>query len=470
MRRPMMFAPRVFAPRVFAPRATARLGALVSALVLATPAARAVAQATPVVAPAAAYEARPSGWRDAIPLAQRTAPAVVQARGLERNAEANYRSARGAYIPSLSLSAGTARTQGVQFFQGQLVPLTGNPWNYNNGLSATLQLFDGNQRWSEIQRVKATQRVADVTTTQAQFDAELQVKQQYYAALAARESEAAARAQLEQAQQQLRASAARVAAGVATKSDSLRSAIQVGNAQLAVLTSQNDLRVANAALTRVIGSSTTVTALPEDTLDTVQPLPTEADLASYVATGPAVLLAEANLASALASRKSQRSAYLPTLSMTYSYAFTQSSKTFSGSDIWLFSGGNPNRQNLNFNLSYQIFNGFTREGQSVQQDVAVANADASLRDARLAVRATLTTLLRSLQNAQARVQVQLAAIAASEEDLRVQQQRYNLGASTLLDLLTSQTQLNQARQSLIQARFDGRVARAQLASLIGRPL
>jgi outer membrane protein len=261
-----------------------------------------------------------------------------------------------------------------------------------------------------------------------------------------------------------------VAAGVATKSDSLRSAIQVGNAQLAVLTSQNDLRVANAALTRVIGSSTTVTALPEDTLDTVQPLPTEADLASYVATGPAVLLAEANLASALASRKSQRSAYLPTLSMTYSYAFTQSSKTFSGSDIWLFSGGNPNRQNLNFNLSYQIFNGFTREGQSVQQDVAVANAEASLRDARLAVRATLTTLLRSLQNAQARVQVQLAAIAASEEDLRVQQQRYNLGASTLLDLLTSQTQLNQARQSLIQARFDGRVARAQLASLIGRPL
>ena len=73
---------------------------------------------------------------------------------------------------------------------------------------------------------------------QARFDAELSVKQQYYAALAARESEAAAKAQLEQAEQQLKASAARVAAGVATKSDSLRSAIQVGNAQLAVLTAR----------------------------------------------------------------------------------------------------------------------------------------------------------------------------------------------------------------------------------------
>ena len=76
----------------------------------------------------------------------------------------------------------------------------------------------------------------------------------------------------------------------------------------------------------------------------------------------------------------------------------------------------------------------------------------------------------TLQNAQARVQVQLAALAASDEDLRVQQQRYALGASTLLDLLTSQTQLNQARQALIQARLDGRIARAQLSSLVGREL
>ena len=68
------------------------------------------------------------------------------------------------------------------------------------------------------------------------------------------------------------------------------------------------------------------------------------------------------------------------------------------------------------------------------------------------------------------MQVQLAAVAASEEDLRVQQQRYGLGASTLLDLLTSQTQLNQARQALIQARLDGRIARAQLSSLVGREL
>lgn len=59
---------------------------------------------------------------------------------------------------------------------------------------------------------------------------------------------------------------------------------------------------------------------------------------------------------------------------------------------------------------------------------------------------------------------------AAEEDLRVQQQRYALGASTLLDLLTSQTTLNQARSDLIAARYDYRVAKAQLEALVGREL
>ena len=431
----------------------------------------AVLGAAPLYAQASVDDgARPISLRDAIEMAQRNAPAIVSAHGLERIANGAHRSALAAFVPSLSFTAGTGNTKGVQFFQGQLVPLTGNPWNYNNGLAANLELFDGGRRRSELNRVRATGEVAGQTLVQARFDASLQVKQQYYAALAARESEAAARAQLEQAEQQLRASSARVAAGVATKSDSLRSAIAVGNARLAVLTSQNDLRVANAALTRVVGSTTALTVSPSDTLDVASVLPDEAELTNLVGDGPAIRLAEANFGAAKATKTSQKSQYLPALTMSYNYSFNQSSKSFAGGNLLLLGGNDPNRQTLNFNFSYPIFNGFVREQQTLQLDVALTNADAQLRDARLAARQNLTSLMRLVQNAQARIQVQQASIAAAEEDLRVQQQRYGLGASTLLDLLTSQTQLNVARQALIQARFDGRVARAQLSSLIGREL
>lgn len=415
-------------------------------------------------------EARPISLREAVESAQRNAPAIVQARGLERNAAAARRAAYGAFIPSLNLSASSNRTQGVQFFQGQFVPLQGNPWNYSNGVGANLQLFDGGSRFAELSRTRAAAEVADVQMLTARFDASLQVKQQFYAALAARESEAAALTQLEQADQQLKASTARVAAGVATKSDSLRSAIQVGNAQLALLTAQNDLRVANAALTRVIGSDLLVTASVSDTALVMPELPGADELERLINDGPALRLAEANLESAKAGKRSQRSSYLPTLNLSYNYSTNQSSRAFAGDNLFLLGGQNPNRQTLNFNFQYNIFNGFARESQSVQADVTLRNAEAQLRDAKLAARQNFSSLLRTIANARARVDVQQAAIASAEEDLRVQQQRYQLGASTLLDLLTSQTQLNQARMTLIQARFDLRVAYAQLESLIGREL
>ena len=52
----------------------------------------------------------------------------------------------------------------------------------------------------------------------------------------------------------------------------------------------------------------------------------------------------------------------------------------------------------------------------------------------------------------------------------MQQERYRLGAATMLDLITSQAALTQAEQGLVNARFDYQTARAQLEALAGRTL
>jgi outer membrane protein len=417
-------------------------------------------------------EARPIALEAAVSAAQRNLPSAVQARGALRTASAQRRSALGAFMPSLNMNMGTGFTEGAIFFQGNLVPLTGNPWNYSNGLSSQLELFDGGRRLYELRRTGAALDAADVALVANKFDIALQVKQQYYAVLAARETESAARAQLEQAEAQLQASVARVGAGAATKSDSLRSIIQVGNAQLAILTAENDLRVANAALTRLVGSDVQVTALPSDTttLPDEAALPSIDDLERLAMRGPAVEAARANVTAARATRRSTRTQYMPTISMSFNYGLNAASQAFASNNLLLFGERAATRQTYNFNLSFPLFNGFTREAQQVTASVAVENAESAARDAQLAARQTLTQQLRALQTAAARVQVQLASIAAAEEDLRVQQQRYQLGASTVLDLLTSQTQLNAARTALIQARLDARVAKAQLEALLGQEL
>jgi outer membrane protein len=127
-------------------------------------------------------------------------------------------------------------------------------------------------------------------------------------------------------------------------------------------------------------------------------------------------------------------------------------------------------QTVSFSLSFPFFNQGTREEQVVRSRVAEDNAQAQLRDVRLLAQQQLTQYMSAFRSAEQRVRIQLASVAAAEEDLRVQQRRYQLGASTFLDVLNSQVTLNQARAALIQARFDARVAKAQIETLTGRDM
>ena len=414
---------------------------------------------------------RPISLDEAVRLAQQNAPALVQARGALRTNAAQVRRNYATFLPNVNFTTGYGRSEGATYFQGELVPLRGDPWSFRNGVTANIELFDGGQRFADLRAAKANVDAAEAGEVNSRFATTLQVRQQYYAVLAQREAETAARQQLEQAQAQLNAATARLAAGTATKSDSLRTAIQVGNAQLAVLQAQTAINNANASLTRLVGTTYQVTAAtPVDEPDpTAEPLDS-LTLARLAHESPAVRQAEASFAAARAGVRSAKTAYWPSLSMSYSYNANQSGQNFSGGNLWLLTGQNPNQKNLNFSVSYPLFNQLQRETSVVTAEVQERNAEASLRDARLAAQQSLAQAIGTLRLAQERIRIQQQSIAAGEEDLRVQTERYQLGAATLLDVLTSQTTLNQARVALIQARFDARIARAQLEALVGRDL
>jgi outer membrane protein len=255
-----------------------------------------------------------------------------------------------------------------------------------------------------------------------------------------------------------------VNAGVATRSDSLRGIVLVNNAQLALLTAQSSLSTANAELTRLVGSQTPITADTTSLHETMGALPDSAVLVSLAEDGPAVRQARANLAAAKQLRSASKTSYLPTLNANYSRSGSGVGNFGLGADPYTYNG------RLTFSASYPIFNGWQREEAVVRADVAEDIANSQLRDAQLAATSSLASYIGALRGAAERVEVQQATVAAADEDLRVQQQRYNIGASTLLDVLTSQTTLAQARLALISARYDYRIARAQIEALIGRDL
>jgi len=413
---------------------------------------------------------RPISLEEALALAQRNAPAVIQAEGQKRTSDAGVRAAYAAFLPSLSVSAGASRQIPTRAGQtrvenGQVLTLSPEPWSFSAGLGASVDLFTGGGRFFDLRQARVQAAGAAANLVIQRFSTTLAVKQQFFGVLAARESEAAARAQLDQAAQQLKTSILRLKQRVVTRSDSLRSEIQVHNARLAVLQARTALDVADASLTRAVGAPYLVTAAADESLDRPGlPLDDET-LRRLALDGPAVQSASSSLQEAQAALRGAWTSYLPTVTASYSR-----SGNGTGADFTLSTQDYSYSGSLRLSLSLPIFQRLQRVQQVTQAQVALQNAEAALRDARLAALQGLTQSLGSFHAAEERVATQTATLGAAEEDLREQQEKYQIGAATLLDVLTSQTTLDQARHDLIQARYDQRVARAQLEALVARSL
>ena len=408
---------------------------------------------------------KPVSLQEAVALAQQNSPSAVQARGAIENAENSVSTTRFQLFPTLSASAGRSSGSGQTNdpTTGQIVTRV-NRTNYSDGLSASYTLFDGGKRIYDLRARRADLAAAEVAEAATAFNVSLQVKQQYFAILAAREAEAAAKLALDLASQQLDASSARVRAGAAIISDSLRSFVAVGNARLTVLTAQNNVRNASLALTRIAGASSPITASTDTAAFVITPIDS-ATVVNLAMNGPTVKQAEASLKAARASVASAKTSYFPTISTSYRYGG-------SGYDAgYGIGGGNLlYSKSLNFSLSYNIWDGRNRSAAVDRAEVTVLTNEAALRDARLVAQQNIQQQLATLRAAEERIRIQQLSVQAAQEDLRVQQQRYSLGSSTQLEVTTSQNALNTARQALIQARLDYRTARAQIEAIIGQDL
>jgi outer membrane protein TolC len=399
---------------------------------------------------------------DAVQQALRVQPAIVQARGNLRNASAEKRNALGAFLPSLTTSWAASRNNLTR-----IDAVTGRPVNpeyiHTVGFTANLLLFDALGRYSSLRESAAQMDAADAGYVSQRFQVILETKQAFYAARANEALVRVAEAQVRRAEQQLQIAIEKLRAGSATRSDSLRSVVEHGNARLALLEAQANLATAQANLGRQIGIDVAVRAVG----DTVLPLfpDTAALRAEAVQSAPAVQQTEAEARAARHAVWGTRSQYFPTINVTFS-------DNYQGTGWPQFFGFDTYTESFTwrFGLSWTVFNGFTRETQNTAAAVRRDVAEVQAADSRRQVNAQVTQQLATLSNAFLAIDIARDNVAAATEDLRVQAERYRVGASTILDLLASQAALTNAEVNLVQSLFTYVIARAQLEALLGRTL
>lgn len=393
----------------------------------------------------------------AIERAARLDPNYVRALGQVENAAWARRASRSVFVlPSLTVASD---------FNGYSTEI----FNIGTGqraktivtarADARYDLFTGGRRLAELKRAQADLESARAGEVQAQFLSALQTESDYYAVLGGRELVDVAKDRLRRAQEQLVVARARVVSGAVVQTDSLQILLEVNRAQVALLRESARLEVARLQLGRRVGQGGPVDAAPIDSvLPAELPVTLPAAVGLALEQGPEYRVARSNESAAAATLQSRKSGYLPTLSLTANV--TKFGDAFFPQGL--------SRRSFGVTASFPIWDNFQRELNLNRAKTARDLARAVREDLERAAQADVTEAYEAHRTALATARYSEQGVRVAQENYRVQQARYRAGASTILDLLDSQTQLTEAEAELVQARYATRLALAGLEALIGR--
>ncbi|HEX5520721.1 MAG TPA: TolC family protein [Longimicrobiaceae bacterium] len=394
---------------------------------------------------------------EAIDRALRVDPAAIAAEGAVRSARAGVQQAAGAWLPSLNLNSGYANSSNERFDQstGRLVSE-----NYTAQLAAGIDVFTGGRRVAQQRGARAELGAAGAQERAQHFQTVLSVTDGYYAAAAAAELVGSAEQRLERARKQLSFAKTRLEVGSATRSDVLRAELEVGNAELAKVDAESGLRTARLQLGRLLGYDEQVQPAPSALPEQAPSLPSAELLAARAeASSPAAVAAKASASARRTETYAAYTSYMPTLRLTGGYD-------------WFSFDFPPDQKSWSYRLllSFPIFNGFQREANVARARAAERTAEARAHDAAIGARIAAEDAAREIGAAEQRVQIAERTVELAREDLRVQEQRYQIGNSTILDLQASQIALADAEVAWVRARQALGTAVARLEAVLGETL
>jgi outer membrane protein TolC len=384
-------------------------------------------------------------------------PTVVASEESIRAAESERRVTGGAYLPTLAANSSVLRSNVTT------TPVfPDNPSSYSAGLASSIDIFTGGRRGADRTRARADVNAAEANTVSERFAVTLTAQRGFYDNLRASDLVDVARARVAQGERGYRYAQDRVRAGTATKSDELRARLELTTGRQQLVAALDTLQTSAYTLGRLVGTNGPVGAKRPAAEGPRTLALSDSEIVRLAIDGsPSVRTARATEQANVAATKSARTLYVPDLRVTGGYNWANQTT--------LIGGVRPG-WSLALGTSFPLFNGFQREDAITRADATAEVARVTTLDVTRQARTEAARLLSGLRFADQNISLAGEAVQSAQEDLRVQNQRYQAGISTELDQLTSELAVTQAQLSLVAARFNYLITRAQLEALVGRTL
>lgn len=327
-----------------------------------------------------------------------------------------------------------------------------------------------------VSAAKKAARSSELTLQSTRNDVVYGTKQQFYEVVKAVRLSAVSDSALRLARDNERRVRALFEVGSVSKSDLLVAQVATANSQLDSLTQAQNVITQRILLSEQLGIRESEMPGVDSKLDLTPAMSydesTLLDEASKAR--PDLRASDAELAAARAGVGAARWSYLPFITLAGSVTFNPTSTSTSTAKI----SGQPSNVTGTKNttdressgsvaLNWDLFDGLAREGRNQAAKARLIRAQEN-RDA----------LYRNLQSEVHQVvllhqavtvgeEVARRSLDSAEESMKLNQEKYNVGSATILDLINAQVSYQRAAASLVSARAAIKVAEARVEQVRG---
>jgi len=392
--------------------------------------------------------------------------AVAAATGVDQ--------ARAAFLPRVDFSEGLTRSDNPVYAFGSLlnqgrftdadfaVDRLNHPdpiSNWRTNIAGSVPLFMGGRIVLGYQQAQLGRQAAERGRARVEQEVIFGVVRAYYGVLLAQEAQATVESAVRTAEANLSAAEARHDAGLVVASDVLAARVRLARLKQEAIAAGNQVRLARASQNDAMGVALDRPYRITGRLELAPPRYDHLEGLEAVARDHRPDYLQAWLEEQRLEKEvwRVRGAFLPTMHLMGNYEINNHRFSSDGQDSW----------SVGVVLNVNLFSGGADRARIVEAQANQQRAAALRERLGSAIALEVRNAFLSLQTARQRVAVANDAVSHAEESLRIVQDRYEAGLTTIVELLDSETALTAARTDLTRTLYDATVGQARLDLSLG---
>lgn len=405
---------------------------------------------------------------ESVRLALERNPSLAAAAARVEAAVAEVRTARAAFAPDVSATAGYRRFES-RIFLPETLPVAGAETigptdDWNASILAHYTLLDGGRRKGAVEAAEAAAGAREELASAERQRIVFEVHRAFHRVRTAEAAVTSARVRERRAEEHLRVAKRLKEAGAVPRIDVLRASAEVANARLGVVAAESERSVAHASFATLLDlpAMMNITVAGEEAGDQASRVNAvvaeglEALTVRAVADRPEVKAARRQVELQQGRIVTARSGSRPNADLRASYGLRDDA--FAPDD---------HEWSVGVSVRLSLFDGGATESRVARARAERLAEEADLDRLEALVREDVWTAWARLVEARTSIEAAAAAEREAAESVSHASRRYEAGAGTAADLLDAESVLAAAERRVIETRHALAVAESNLARAAG---